>query len=299
MMSGFGLGTHVRFARPVYSACAVGVAVLALSLILGCERRERDVSAALAADSADASPSQVSWDVRLGIQENGLRRAHFVADRMAHFETEDSTYIEFTMNGEPPIDTVTTETGRPSPNGSSPNGSLPNGSLPPANEGADGADPPRESLFGFRGRPLPMDRVVAYVFEEGDSSAVITAERMLYFADEGRFEAFGDVEVHTVDRKRLSSEQLTWNQNTRKLRTRRFVRIVTPTEDVQGNGLVADENLDTYQIGRFTADVDVDDEASGDGPATDSQRDASPPESSLPATPPQDEAAAADTADAS
>jgi hypothetical protein len=139
-----------------------------------------------------------------------------------------------------------------------------------------------------------VDRVVAYVFEEGDSSAVITAERMLYFADEGRFEAFGDVEVHTVDRKRLSSEQLTWNQNTRKLRTRRFVRIVTPTEDVQGNGLVADENLDTYQIGRFMADVDVDD----DGSAADSRRDASPPESSPPATSPQDEAAGADTTDA-
>lgn len=293
MMSGFGLGTHLPFARPVYSVCAMGVAMLVLSLILGCERRERNVSAALAADSADAGPSQVSWDVRLAIQENGLRRAHFVADRMAHFETEDSTYIEFTMNGEPPIDTATTETGRPSPSGSSRNESLPS-----VNEAADDADPPRESLSGFRGRPLPMDRVVAYVFEEGDSSAVITAERMLYFADEGRFEAFGDVEVHTVDRKRLSSEQLTWNQNTRKLRTRRFVRIVTPTEDVQGNGLVADENLDTYQIGRFTADVDVDDEASGNGSASGSQRDASPRESSPAATPPQDEAAATDTTDA-
>jgi hypothetical protein len=29
---------------------------------------------------------------------------------------------------------------------------------------------------------------------------------------------------------------------------------------VRGNGLVADEDLETYQIGRFTAEVDVDEE---------------------------------------
>ncbi|HHP7238224.1 hypothetical protein [Longibacter sp.] len=287
-MARLPLAAYLWFQRPLSIVCAVGVVILVLSLVVGCERRERDVSAALAADSADAGPGQVSWDVRLGIQENGLRRAHFVADRMAHFETEDSTYIEFTIDGELPIDTVTTEA----------DGLSPNGPSSWVNRVADEADPPRDSLPGFRGRSLPSDRVVAYVFEEGDSSAVITAERMLYFAEEGRFEAFGDVEVYTVDRKRLSTEQLTWNQNTRKLRTRRFVRIVTPTEDVQGNGLVADENLDTYQIGRFTADVDVDDEASGDGSSSDTQPDASPLEPSPPATPPQDEAATADTTDA-
>jgi LPS export ABC transporter protein LptC len=95
---------------------------------------------------------------------------------------------------------------------------------------------------------------------EGDSSATITSNRMLYFDRDGRFEAYDSVVVVTPEGKRLTTEHLTWTQNDRMLRTRRFVRIVTPSEVVQGNGLVAEEDLDTYQIGRFTARVEVDDE---------------------------------------
>lgn len=104
-------------------------------------------------------------------------------------------------------------------------------------------------------------RVRTYLFDEkGDSSATVTADSVLFFAREGRFEAFGDVVVVTESDKRLESEHLTWNQPDRKIRTRRFVHITTPTEVVQGNGLVADEDLETYQIGRFRAEVDVEEE---------------------------------------
>lgn len=102
-------------------------------------------------------------------------------------------------------------------------------------------------------------RVRSYVFEEGDSSATIIADSVSYFSDEGRFEAYGDVAVRTVEGRRVESEHLTWHQFDRTIRTRRFVEITTPTEIVRGNGLVADEDLETYQIGKFTAQVDVDD----------------------------------------
>lgn len=100
-------------------------------------------------------------------------------------------------------------------------------------------------------------RVRSYVFEEGDSSATITADSVVFFNEEGRFEAYGDVVVVTQEDRRLESEHLTWLQSDRTIRTRRFVRIKTPSEDVRGNGLVADEDLETYQIGEFTAEVDV------------------------------------------
>ena len=104
------------------------------------------------------------------------------------------------------------------------------------------------------------NRVHSYVFEEGDSSATITADSVVYYNQEGRFEAYGDVVVVTQEGRRLESEYLTWDQFDRKIRTRRFVNITTPTETVRGNGLVADEDLETYQIGEFTAEVDVDEE---------------------------------------
>lgn len=114
-----------------------------------------------------------------------------------------------------------------------------------------------------------LQRVTAWLFDaEGDSSATLTADSLVYYDQERRFEAFGEVVVVTQEDKRLESEFLTWEEDERKIRTDRFVRITTPAERVAGYGLVADENLDTYQIGRFTAQVTIDD----DPPPPDSTR---------------------------
>lgn len=105
------------------------------------------------------------------------------------------------------------------------------------------------------------NRVRSYVFDQqGDSSATIVADSVVFFARQGRFEAYGNVVVTTQEGRRLESEHLTWNQVDRRIRTRRFVHIVTPTENVRGNGLVAKEDLETYQIGRFSAEVEVESE---------------------------------------
>lgn len=114
----------------------------------------------------------------------------------------------------------------------------------------------------LRGDPDSSNqRVTAYLYtEDGDSSATLRANRMMYFEDKEQFEAFGRVVVTTQDHKRLESEHLAWNEADRTIRTPGFVRITTPSEHVEGQGLVADENLDTYQIGRFTARVDVDED---------------------------------------
>ncbi|PSQ96172.1 MAG: LPS export ABC transporter periplasmic protein LptC [Bacteroidetes bacterium SW_9_63_38] len=103
-------------------------------------------------------------------------------------------------------------------------------------------------------------RVHTYVFEEGDSSATVIADSVRYYNANGRYEAYGNVTVQTQSGRRLESEHLTWDQFDRTIRTRRFVEITTPTEIVRGNGLVADEDLETYQIGQFTAQVEVDDD---------------------------------------
>lgn len=106
------------------------------------------------------------------------------------------------------------------------------------------------------------NRVQSFVFDaQGDSSATIVADSVVFFNQEGRYEAYGNVVVTTEEGRRLESEYLTWNQRDRTIRTRRFVQITTPNESVQGNGLIADEDLETYRIGRFRAEVEVDDES--------------------------------------
>lgn len=104
-------------------------------------------------------------------------------------------------------------------------------------------------------------RVQAQFFgENGDSLATLTADSVVFEDQKGRLDAYRDAVVVTETNKRLESQHLTWRQADRMIRTRRFVRIITPKEVVQGNGLVAEEDLETYQIGRFTAEVKVDDE---------------------------------------
>ncbi|WP_263786477.1 LPS export ABC transporter periplasmic protein LptC [Salinibacter grassmerensis] len=111
-------------------------------------------------------------------------------------------------------------------------------------------------------------RVRVYLFdEEGDSSATVTADSLVFQDQKGVLDAYRNVVVTTEDDKRLESEHLTWHQADRTIRTRRFVRIRTPSEVVQGDGLVADEDLETYQLGRFSAEVDV-----NEGDDTDEQQ---------------------------
>lgn len=109
-------------------------------------------------------------------------------------------------------------------------------------------------------------RVRVYLFDEqGDSSATVTADSLVFQDQKGILDAYRNVVVVTKSNKRLNTEHLTWEQDDRKIRTKRFVRIRTPTEVVQGNGLVADEDLKTYQLGRFSAEVEVDDENGSSG----------------------------------
>jgi LPS export ABC transporter protein LptC len=112
----------------------------------------------------------------------------------------------------------------------------------------------------MRGPTDSTGRVTAYLFNQGDSSATLRADRLVYLQDRDRFEAYGNVVVTTPERKRLESEHLAWYERDSTIRTPGFVQITTPEEDVRGEGLVADENLETYQIGRFTARVNVEDE---------------------------------------
>jgi len=104
-------------------------------------------------------------------------------------------------------------------------------------------------------------RVRVHLFNpRGDSSATMTADSLVFQDRKGLLDAYQNVVVTTESRKRLETEHLTWKQADRKIRTRRFVHIRTPSEVVQGRGLVADENLETYQIGRFAAEVEMDEE---------------------------------------
>ncbi len=92
-------------------------------------------------------------------------------------------------------------------------------------------------------------RVEALLFTpEGDSSATLTANRLYYDERQRSFRAEGRVIVETKADRRLETEQLTWLEFERQINTPGFVRLVSPTEEVLGYGLEADEDLVNYTI---------------------------------------------------
>jgi len=96
-------------------------------------------------------------------------------------------------------------------------------------------------------------------FSNDSVSATIRADRIVYRDAAGRFDARGQVVVTTASGKRLEGEHLTWHEEEGRITTPGFVEITTPTDRIQGYGLRADENLDSYQLGRVTGQVTVED----------------------------------------
>lgn len=104
-------------------------------------------------------------------------------------------------------------------------------------------------------------RVTAFLFDTaGDTSATIRANRIRYYDRSRQFEARGAVVVDTREGRHLESETLFWNERSRRVRSPGFTRLTTPSEQVQGYDLVADENLDFYTLARVTGKGTFEDE---------------------------------------
>ena len=117
-------------------------------------------------------------------------------------------------------------------------------------------DRPDSSYMVLTGVDGSSERVRVDLFgADGDSSAVVYSDMLTYYDRERRFVARGDVIVITRDDKRLESEHLAWTEIDRKVRTPGFVRIISPNRDVSGYGLVAAEDLSSFQLTRVTGTI--------------------------------------------
>ena len=110
--------------------------------------------------------------------------------------------------------------------------------------------------------PVPAAGPAVHVqlFDDaGQPSATVDAARIVYRDEEQRFQAEGDVVVVTDAGRRLESQQVRWDESSRELRTDGFVRITAPDERFEGYGLVAAEDLSTYELARVTGQAEVED----------------------------------------
>lgn len=96
-------------------------------------------------------------------------------------------------------------------------------------------------------------RVSVHLFDAvGDSSALLTAERVRYYQELRQFVAQGDVRVRTADDRQLYTERLVWLEDDRSIHAPGFVRLRTPTENINGYDLHGNEALTRYRLGSVT-----------------------------------------------
>ena len=182
------------------------------------------------------APDQITEDARFFIYENDRPRALVEAARMERYETEDSTYTLLRDSGPPP-DSSRSDSSRSDTTA----GRVIARIFSRGKEARDDARPEE----GARRR------------KRDSVSATIRANRIVYHDEDRRFDARGRVIVTTPGGKHLESEHLVWLEDERRITAPDFVSITTPTDRIQGYRLRADENLDTYQLGRVTGQVTV------------------------------------------
>ena len=100
--------------------------------------------------------------------------------------------------------------------------------------------------------------VTAQLFDAaGQPSATVTARRLVYREAAGAFVAEGGVVVNAQGGRRLDAETVRWDDAARRVEAPGFVRFTSPTEQVEGYNLRADESFVTYSLGRTRATVVV------------------------------------------
>jgi LPS export ABC transporter protein LptC len=85
--------------------------------------------------------------------------------------------------------------------------------------------------------------------ETGLRASVLTADSARIDDKTKNMHSWGHVLVIAdSSNTRLESEELNWDQATKKFFSQKFVKITSPTELIQGSGFESDQNLKNYKI---------------------------------------------------
>lgn len=109
------------------------------------------------------------------------------------------------------------------------------------------ADPGRTELSGG----------VELVFfgRDGAQQSTLTARRGLILPNEKRMEVYEQVVFVNSKGERLETEQLTWQQDSARVRTDKAVRVQRGPDVIHGMGLDAAEDFSSYVIHRITGQL--------------------------------------------
>lgn len=92
-------------------------------------------------------------------------------------------------------------------------------------------------------------------YKDGKYSSTLTGKRGKIFDNTKDVEVYENVKLVSQDGGILTTEKLYWVNKTQRIRSDEFVHIVTKSEDIQGYGFEADQNLKNYVIYKVSGQV--------------------------------------------
>ena len=96
---------------------------------------------------------------------------------------------------------------------------------------------------------------------KGEIASVVTAEKATNYTKKNIMIAEDSVIVRNSEGKMLQTELLTWDKESSKIFTDKFVKITTPTEVLFGDGLEAEQDFSRYEILNIKGRIKVEEDS--------------------------------------
>jgi LPS export ABC transporter protein LptC len=92
-------------------------------------------------------------------------------------------------------------------------------------------------------------------YKNGEMASTLTGRRGKIFDNTKDVEVYDSVKLVSNDGSILTTNKLYWVNMTQRIKSDEFVHIITKTDDIQGYGFEADQNLKNYVIYRVSGEV--------------------------------------------
>ncbi|WP_258102822.1 LPS export ABC transporter periplasmic protein LptC [Marinoscillum sp. MHG1-6] len=120
---------------------------------------------------------------------------------------------------------------------------------------------PRQLDFENDDREWPKGMYLEYLDHDGNLESTFKADYVYYTAEDDIYKGTGNVVVKNMETgDELTTEELFWSPKEEKFYTDRFVTIVSDDEVHTGEGLVADEDFETYKITKPSGTINLEDD---------------------------------------
>jgi LPS export ABC transporter protein LptC len=100
---------------------------------------------------------------------------------------------------------------------------------------------------------FPEGIEITFLDKEGNVTTTMRADRGYYVKKDNLYRGEGDVQVNNLEKEqKLSSEELFWDPNAKKIYTEKFVTIQEKETLFNGTGMEADEGFNEYKLFKVT-----------------------------------------------